>query len=91
VTLDTSGTIPRLRFRNRETYMSTKTAEYDDQVMRLSSWRRVCSALGSAPCGCMCAANPSPRSCMLTSRASELQIATLPCSRWVHAVRMGNG
>ena len=32
VTLDTSGTIPRLRFRNRETYMSTKTAEYDDQV-----------------------------------------------------------
>ena len=39
VTLDTSGSIPRLRFRNRETYMSTKTAEYDDQVIRLSMFR----------------------------------------------------
>ncbi len=43
VTLDTSGTIPRLRFRNRETYMSTKTAEYDDQVECDCPCEQVCA------------------------------------------------
>ena len=37
VDVDMSGSIPKLRFRNRETYMSTKTAEYDDQVQSASS------------------------------------------------------
>ena len=45
VTLDTSGSIPRLRFRNRETYMSSKTAEYDDQVTQLFMFKK-----SSVPC-----------------------------------------
>ena len=36
VTIDTSGSIPRLHFRNRDTYTSSKTAEYDDQVTVLN-------------------------------------------------------
>ena len=50
MTLDTSGSIPRLRFRNRETYMSSKTAEYDDQVMQLFCGRRDATILWTCAC-----------------------------------------
>lgn len=36
--MDTSGSIPRLRFENRESYVKSKTAEYDAQAMTYLSY-----------------------------------------------------
>ena len=38
VTIDRSGPIPKLRFRNRDSYTNSKTAEYDDEAMKYLSW-----------------------------------------------------
>lgn len=38
VTLDRSGPLPRLRFKNRESYQKSRTQEYDAQAMRYLSY-----------------------------------------------------
>ncbi|KAK6125685.1 hypothetical protein DH2020_040577 [Rehmannia glutinosa] len=38
IEIDRSGTIPRLRFRDRESYASNKTKEYDDIAMKYLSY-----------------------------------------------------
>jgi Cleft lip and palate transmembrane protein 1 (CLPTM1) len=38
VTIDRSGPLPRLRFKNRDSYQKSRTQEYDAQAMRYLSY-----------------------------------------------------
>jgi Cleft lip and palate transmembrane protein 1 (CLPTM1) len=38
VRLDTSGAFPRLRFENKESYVTSKTKQYDDEASGSARW-----------------------------------------------------
>lgn len=38
VSIDRSGMVPKLRFKNRDSYNTSGTKEYDDQAMRYLSY-----------------------------------------------------